>query len=143
MTPLIDVIFLLLIFFLCTANFRPPEQSLPADVTTSQQEGAANEIDPQLAELDEIFIQVQSEGEQTIWLLTFAGDPQSGRQLRSREELRSVLRELASIRGDLPVFIQVSSQVPMQDVVTTVDFCREAGLSAVSLLASSKSANSR
>ena len=138
MTPLIDVIFLLLIFFLCTANFRPLEQSLPATVTSWQPEGAANETDPQLAELDEVIVRLERDSGRTVWFVTFAGDSQAGERFERKEELRSFLRELASIREDLPVLLQVSSQVPMQDVVTTVDLCREAGLSAVSLIASGR-----
>jgi biopolymer transport protein ExbD len=143
MTPLIDVIFLLLIFFLCTANFRPLEQSLPATVTASQAERASKETDPQLAELDEVIIRLERDSGQTVWSVSFAGDPQAGEQFTKEDDLRSFLRELAGIRGDLPVVVQVSPNVPMQDVVTTVDLCREAGLSAVSLLVSSSEGHLR
>jgi len=39
MTPLIDMIFLLLIFFLVTANFRPDESFLPIQLPAAQAQG--------------------------------------------------------------------------------------------------------
>lgn len=39
MTPMIDMVFLLLIFFLVTSNFRPPEKFLPMQLAPVQAQG--------------------------------------------------------------------------------------------------------
>jgi len=49
MAPLIDVIFLLLIFFFVTSQFRPIENYLPIDMPKTQsQGGGANIVEPLL-----------------------------------------------------------------------------------------------
>ena len=46
MTPMIDVIFLLLTFFLLTANFRTPEDFLPIQLPDKQQRQIPSIIEP-------------------------------------------------------------------------------------------------
>ncbi|AQQ70571.1 protein TolR [Limihaloglobus sulfuriphilus] len=51
MMPMIDVIFLLLIFFLVTAKFRPKEDFLPVALPSDSQSSELNLIEPLLIEL--------------------------------------------------------------------------------------------
>lgn len=134
MTPLVDVVFLLLIFFVCTAQFRPPEQNLPAELTAPQAAGLDQPTEPQLDELDEIVLFVRREGDRPVWLLGLPGQQVGQRRLATLDELKSTLSELAQIRRDLPVYIYPAPDVPVQDVVTTVDTCRHTPLSAISLV---------
>lgn len=46
MTPMIDVIFLLLTFFLLTANFRTPEDFLPLNLPSNSQAQMPSVIEP-------------------------------------------------------------------------------------------------
>lgn len=47
MAPLIDMVFLLLVFFLLAANFRPPEGFLPAELPRQVTHASArSEVDP-------------------------------------------------------------------------------------------------
>ncbi len=135
MTPLVDVVFLLLIFFVCTAQFRPPEQNLSARVAATE---TAGEEEPSVEELDqfgEIVVAVRRKDDKPIWFLGLVGQQMGRKQFALASELRSALSKLAEIRGDIPVFVDAAADVPLQDVVTTVDLCRQAGLTSVSLLA--------
>jgi biopolymer transport protein ExbD len=51
MMPMIDVIFLLLIFFLVTAKFRPKEDFLPVTLPSASQSDTLKLIEPLLIEL--------------------------------------------------------------------------------------------
>ncbi len=46
LTPLIDVIFLLLIFFFISAQFRPPEATLPLGLPTAQANTSVTIVEP-------------------------------------------------------------------------------------------------
>lgn len=46
LTPLIDVIFLLLIFFFISAQFRPPEAVLPLGLPTAQANSSVSIVEP-------------------------------------------------------------------------------------------------
>jgi len=52
MTPMIDVIFLLLTFFLLTANFRTPEDALPIRLPDKDQPQRISIIEPLLIEFN-------------------------------------------------------------------------------------------
>ena len=56
MTPMIDVIFLLLIFFVCTASFRAAEEVLPAQMPSSGTIAADVEIPEKVDVLGEIVV---------------------------------------------------------------------------------------
>lgn len=66
MTPMIDVIFLLLIFFVLTAKFREPEQFLQVDVAKGAGQAAPQPVTPL-----EVKVEVSPEG----FLLRVANKP--------------------------------------------------------------------
>lgn len=134
MTPLVDVIFLLLIFFVCTAQFRRPEENLPAQVEASATEGPGQSVGSELEELDEVLITVRREGERTKWIVTVAGASAGEKPIETAAELEAFLAELARIEANLPILVSPLADVPVQDVITTVDLCRQSGLRSVSLL---------
>lgn len=133
---MIDVVFLLLIFFLCTASFRPTEETLPTPVQMPEGSGEPAVEQPELAELDEVVVDVTREGDRTIWLVGLGQDSSEKRRLNEAAELRTFVKQLASLRNDLPVFLHVAPEVPLDDTVLTVDICRKAGLAEVSLVVS-------
>ncbi len=52
MVPLIDVVFLLLIFFIMTINFQPLEGFMPAELPGSQRVDEVSEVDPLIFYID-------------------------------------------------------------------------------------------
>ena len=128
MTPMIDVIFLLLIFFVCTSSFLPPEQWLP---TTFSLPGAIREAPPleeELEELEQIVVYVYPREHQPRWRVNQRG-------CRRFEELVGALVRLARVDRRLPVVLDVHAQVPMGEVIRVYDAVRAAGFERVQFAA--------
>ena len=132
MTPMIDVIFLLLIFFVCTASFQAPEEVLPVQMPSSGAIAAEVEI-PEVADLGEIVVKV-------LWRRV--GDERdarweiNGRRYEKLADVEDVLRAIREVKADLPVILDVEPQVPMEDVIDVHDVCLMVGLEQVQFAAS-------
>ncbi len=131
MTPMIDVVFLLLIFFLCTASFQIIEQVLPAPLSTSGTAEAPQEIDPELAELEEVVVRLQWTAGQPLWVI-------NQRVHESIDDVRRTLAALAELQADLPVILDVADEAPLGAVVDLYDICRLVGFEKVQFAASIK-----
>ena len=118
MTPMIDVVFQLLIYFLCTASFAMSEQVLR---TTLPPTGAAAYNPPkEVQELELIRISLsQRGGELRIDL--------NGNACSSVAELRERLRQLLAL-AQLPAVLDVGPEVQLGHVVTIYDTCLVVGL---------------
>lgn len=118
MTPMIDVVFQLLIYFLCTASFAMSEQMLP---TTLPPTGAATYNPPkEIQELELIRISLsQGGGELRIDL--------NGNPCPSVAELRDRLWQLLAL-AELPAVLDVGPEVKIGHMVTIYDTCRIVGL---------------
>ncbi len=128
MAPMIDIIFLLLVFFLATSSFRLPEKLLPSGV--SQITNPTGKIDkpPEISDdrTNQIIIKASNVGGLTTWALNNVR-PLTLAQLRSR------LDGLSKLQRDVPVIIDPEGPVPIGDVVSAYDAAREFGLTRVHL----------
>lgn len=129
MTPMIDVVFLLLIFFLCTANFQVLEELLPTNLLA--QGAIAADLPPNLEveELEEVIVKVARPGGRTTWTI-------NDNRYTRRDEVRDVLFTLGSLESALPVLLDVDGDVPLGDVIDLYDLCRLAGFDQVQFAAS-------
>ena len=116
---MIDVIFLLLVFFVCTANFVPPQEVLPMDATLSGNV-AADMVLPELAELDVVLIQIARDDE-LRWQI-------EGNHFLTLHDVQNFLRLIQSIKPDIPVIIESADNVPIENVLDVYDVCRRVGL---------------
>ena len=126
MTPMIDVVFLLLIFFVWTSSFEEPEYDHPsAFAEQPQQTGSratSNEvpIDP----FDEIIIRLSlSEGNLQIQL---GEDPLPG-----LPELQERVAAVMELGVQPPIVIDPDGEVSMKDAVQVYDTVRAAGADRV------------
>ena len=128
MTPMIDVIFLLLIFFVCTASFQAEEQSLPASLALP---GTTSDvpIEQEWQDLEEIVVRILWRQRQPAWQI-------NQRDLHGLEEVRAVLRAAAVVQLDLPVILDVEPDVPIEHVIDVYDVCRQIGLPRIQFAAS-------
>jgi len=126
MTPIIDVIFLLLIFFVCTANFNPLEEILPMETTLpGSVEVEGMQFDP--VNLDVVLIQISFD-HRPHWQV-------EGNQCTSLREVQHILRLIRDINEDIPVIIESADNVPMENVIDVYDVCCLAGLSNIQFAA--------
>ena len=135
MTPLIDVIFLLLIFFVCTASFnvRAREEVLPTRLSLPGAVPSDLQLDPEQLDLEEIVVEI-------LWR-NVGGTWRAQWQINQRDytglaEVRAVLAAVKQVKNDLPVILDVEPDVPMDDVIDAYDLCREVGLARIQFAAS-------
>lgn len=123
MTPMIDVVFLLLVFFVWTASFQLVEYALPANVaeTSGSDPSDINTPPPPEADFDPLVIRVQAG---PIFEL-------NGQQLSSPLALRERLTSIASIRNQTPTVIHPDGQALMGPAVDAFDAARAAGFTKV------------
>ncbi len=128
MTPMIDVIFLLLIFFVCTASFQAAEETLPTNLSLP---GTTSDVpaDREWEDLDEIVVNVLWREGRVAWEI-------NRRELEGLAEVRAVLEAAAAVKIDLPVILDVEGDVPIEDVIDVYDVCRQIGLVKVQFTAS-------
>lgn len=124
MTPMIDVIFLLIIFFLCTASFRPPESLLPTLLNLPGSTGTVVESDPELEDLDEIVVELTWQDRRVGWRINDQPCPDLA-------TVAARLQAVAEIQIDLPVILDIAPAVPMEYVIDVYDLCRSLGLQRV------------
>ncbi len=128
MTPMIDVIFQLLIFFMCSLHFKSLEGKLVSYLPKDRGLRQAPVDLPQV----EVRIRLTYD-EATRRTACRVGD----RTMKDRDETAATVRkwheEFRQRLGPdakIPVKIQADKLVPFQEVVDVLDACREAGVDA-------------
>ncbi|HSO83551.1 biopolymer transporter ExbD [Thiocapsa sp.] len=120
LTPLIDVVFLLLIFFMVSTTFKD-EARLRVQLPEAQGE----EIPAEEPEMIRLVIDRSG---------SFNVDDRAVRD-RKTETLVDVLKERLGEREPLPVLIQADAQTPHQAVMTALDAASQAGLVRIAFAA--------
>ena len=122
MTPMIDVIFLLLIFFICTANFMPLEKLLSLDAALPG-DVPAEIVLPDPVDLDVVVVQIFFD-EKPYWQI-------EGNHPRTLYDVQTVMRQIRNIKPDIPVIIDSADNVPMENVIDIYDICRRLELTNI------------
>ena len=127
MTPMIDVVFQLMIFFVCTASFNLTELVLPSRISSQESGGSEAVLDPSEADLERIILAAERHDGNTQWRM-------NDRVCRDVAELRGLLgqlrRQMDQLGTDLtelPVIFDIDRPVPLGDVIDVYDVCRLEG----------------
>ena len=107
---MIDVVFLLLIFFLVTANFAKEEHKLPATLQTEGGGVRSSELQPQI-------IQIRMQGMSPIFVIGEVIVP-------DKQSLESLLKNLPKDPG---VAIKSDPDVPISAIAAALQAARNAG----------------
>lgn len=121
LAPMIDIVFLLLIFFIVTWQFSRSETEMKISVPTSE-EGA----DPKRV-LGEIIVNVRTDGQVVV----------EGREL-SKAQLRERLERIARLHENQPVRLRGDSDCSYQNIVEVIDVCQKAGIWNISFATQAK-----
>jgi len=126
MTPMIDVVFLLLIFFLWTSSFEKPEGELASGLamTATGSAAPATEVTPDQP-LDELVITLAAAPPSSI-TIQMNDQPLSG-----QEELKTRLAQIVAIGAQPPVIIVPRPEVTMGDAIAVYDVAVSSGLERV------------
>ena len=110
-TPLIDIVFLLLIFFLVTSRFEAEEQALAIDPPQ------ASEAVPLTAQPQQLTISIDTAGNYYV----------GGAVLDSKGLERKLIQERSEHTEGRPVRIRADRKVQFQAVATAMNLCKKHG----------------
>ncbi len=133
MTPMIDVVFLLLVFFVWTASFQIVEQVLPSHLSEESGTQPADTSDPPPVEedFDKVVLRVLWVGDHPQWRV-------NQMDLGSLQQVRSRLEAVASVKRDAPVILHPDKDVPLGHVIDLYDLTRLVGFQKIQFAASEK-----
>jgi biopolymer transport protein ExbD len=130
MTPMIDVVFNLLIFFVWTAGFQVAEYILPSSVSEVTGSGSLSpsEPPPPEADFDDVVVRVLWADGRVSW---HVGE-------ETLNDLASVEAKLARIfqaNAEAPVIIDPDNATPLGHVIDVYDLSRRIGFDEVQFAA--------
>ena len=126
-TPLIDVVFLMLIFFMVSTTFDKQTQ-LKVDLPQ------ATAPDTEAQSVDKIDITIDARGQFYV----------NERELvtHDADNLRLTLQKVADGRDDLPIIVSGDRNAPLQSMMTVLDVAAQLGMARLSFVARQSSAAS-
>lgn len=134
MTPMIDCVFLLMVYFIWASSFVPPEMTLPSHLA-AQLAGAgaasASETPPPEADFEKVVVRLLGDGSKVRWEV-------NGTAVASLPQLLATMQQIANIKADAPVVIHPDRPVPLGDVIDVFDLARLAGFEKVQFAAAEK-----
>ena len=136
MTPMIDVVFLLLIFFVCASVGQIRESLLPTELPAGSIESPESmDAEKPLGE---------------VWLKLFRNDgtrtvvEMNDHRYHDFQHLQATLVELSELASEIPVILDIAAEVPMQDMIRVYDACRAADFETIQFaIESDKSQSSK
>ncbi len=110
MTPIIDMVFLLLIFFLVATTYQQSERELAIALPEAEAAGPISTM------LREIIININAQGEIIV-----------GGQTVALEELRTLVADAVQVNPDQKVSVRGDKDLPYGTIARVLDVCKAAG----------------
>ncbi|MEQ8843317.1 MAG: biopolymer transporter ExbD [Phycisphaerales bacterium] len=110
MTPIIDMVFLLLIFFLVATTYQQSERELAIALPEAEAAGPISTM------LREIIINVDARGDIIV-----------GGQTLSLDELRTLVADAVRVNPDQKVSVRGDKDLPYGVIARVLDVCKHAG----------------
>jgi biopolymer transport protein ExbD len=132
MTPMIDVVFLLLVFFLTTASFQRPEKLLPGAVSAeshsiSGQNDSPMEVPP-VDDLSDCVIKIRLQEGKLAYRWNDV-------PVESLEALRQRIAATLQVRADIPIIVDPEDDVLAGDALRVYDIAKRFGALSVFMVA--------
>ena len=127
MTPMIDVVFLLLVFFLWTSSFQRPEHDLSSNIALPPLGKAPADSDLLPAVIyDEIVIRLLRASDRSTAEIRF-----NDQAVADLAALAARLREVTRLGAQPPVIVYPDAEVSMGEAIAVYDAVRAAGVDQV------------
>lgn len=120
MTSMIDVVFLLLVFFLVTTTFVPPEKHLRPAIKVNRESNSSAKVD-----LEPAIVDIVREGDSFVYRLGAITSTDI-------EEIRKVLDSFEN-KGD-GAFVRTSGEAPFEMAAFAINACKNTGFFVVSYI---------
>jgi len=129
---MIDVVFLLLVFFVWTASFHIAEHILPSSVSAVRgTEPSDPSTPPPEEDFDDVVIRIH-------WLDTQPGWRVNEEPMTTLDDVRAALAGVAAVKPDAPVILHPDQDVPLGHVIDVYDATRLEGFEKVQFAASER-----
>ena len=132
MTPMIDVVFLLLVFFLTTASFQRLEKLLPSSVSaksdTTLGESKDTPPSPPQEDIHDCVIKIKAQGDQIEYQW-------NGLVVKSLQDIQERLVAILNVRADVPIIVDPEDSILAGDALRVYDTAKRAGAPAVYMVA--------
>lgn len=126
MTPMIDVVFLLLVFFVWTAGFQIAENIMPAVVSAQAGSSPTEATDtPPPDDFEDVIIGVDFQQQLPQWQL-------NQQPVATLEVLQDRLATIADVDLGATVIVHPQPAVPLEFVIDTYDAVKATGFEKVS-----------
>lgn len=126
MTPMIDVVFLLLIFFLWTSSFQMAEWLLPSELTplVGAAPTPADAPPPPELDFDDVVLRLVGNRQSVSWQL-------NDQPLAGPQETLQRLQAIVGVVPDAPLVIHPDPQIALGTVIDAYDLARLAGFTEI------------
>src|SRR5438093_465671 len=121
LVPIIDVLSVLLIFFVTTYSFARYEQDIAVTVPTAKSSASTPRM------VGEIIVNIRKDGQVVL----------NDREIKI-EELQTILMKTAKNFPDQPVILRADEATPYKSVIAVLDACRQADVWNVSFATKSE-----
>ncbi len=129
LTSMIDVIFLLLIFFVFTSDFKEPEKLLPTKLSGVGAIVDAPPVEQTERDLGKITARVAASPDgKIVWTI-------DGTRVNSLDAVETTFARLQEIDPNVPVVLAPERAVPIESVLDVYDRARRVGLSKIQFAA--------
>lgn len=115
LAPMIDVVFLLLIFFIATMQFSQSERELNVSVPVAEEGADAKQT------VGEIIVNVRENGEVVV-----------DHAVMTQDQLYAKLTRIAAVHKNQAIRIRGDGKVEYQKIVEVIDVCQKAGIPNIS-----------
>ncbi len=133
MTPMIDVVFLLLVFFIWTASFQIIEKVMPSELSSAvgSEKTDVNDPPPEDFDFENVIVRIQGEGEVVSLKM-------NDTSVASLSDLADKLQTIAAVKLDAPVILYPDPKVNLGKVIEVYDLSRGVGFESISFAATPK-----
>ena len=115
LAPMVDVVFLLLIFFIATMQYSQSERELNISVPVAEEGADARQT------VGEIIVNVHESGEVVV-----------DKTMMDKKQLFDKLQRIAAVHKNQAIRIRGDGKVEYQKIVEVIDVCQKAGIPNIS-----------
>jgi len=131
MTPMIDVVFLLLVFFVWTASFQVIEQILPSELSSQLGNQHSTLTPPPIKDFEDVIITISYDDGRPAWTL-------NKQPIQRVAEIERRLAAIASVNAAAPVILHPQPNVPLEFVIQSYDAAKLSGFTKVAFAVNPK-----
>lgn len=135
LTPMIDCVFLLMVYFIWSSSFTITEQMLPSQLSLESPTSPAGSSDlppPPEADFEEVVVRILWQNNAPAW--TVNDEP-----IATLAALHGTLEQIAGIKSDAPVILHPDGGAPLGEVIRVFDLSRLVGFEKVRFAATDSS----